>query len=205
MGKNTSHITSLTGDIISEEDAISFLRESKNKMLLPWLHYQISYLCYVFGSFERAATEIKKAQPLISFAFTSVEVSFVIMLDGLIHLTPGRHRSIITARRRITLLHRTARKAPHHVLNCLNFLQAELAGCEGRYDRAVKKFMAAAALAKESNSLLNLGLIYERFGDFYSRHGKSDYSHECYRNAVKAFRDVGASAKVTQILQLHPG
>ena len=204
MGKNTLHITSLSGDIISEEDAISILRDSRSQNLLYWLHYQISYLCYVFGNFERAATEIKKSQPLISFAFTSVEVSFVIMLDGLIHLTPGRHRSIVTARRRITLLHRTARKAPQHVLNCLYFLQAELAGCEGRYDRAVVKFMAAAALAKESNSLIHLGLIYERFGDFYSRYGKLENSRECYRNALNAFHDVGAAAKVKQILQLHP-
>jgi tetratricopeptide (TPR) repeat protein len=204
MGKNTSHVTALTGDLISEENAISILREAKNQIFLQWVHYQISLLCYIFGNFERAATEIKKAQPIISFALASVEVSFVIMLDGLIHLSPGKHRSFATARRRVAVLQRTARKAPHHLLACLHFLEAELAGYLGSYGDAVAKFMVAAALAKESNSLINLGLIYERFGDFYSRYGKVDYSQECYRNAVTAFHDVGAAAKVAQILQLHP-
>jgi tetratricopeptide (TPR) repeat protein len=204
MGKNTTYITSLTGDIISEEEAIRILEESKNQHLLLWLHYQISYLCYIFGYFQKASSEIKKSRPMLSLPFSSVELSFVVMLDGLIHLSPGKHRSLSTSKRRIRLLNKIAKKAPHHVLSCLNFLQAELAGIEGPYDRAVIKFTIAAALAKESNSLLHLGLIYEKFGDFYSRVGKLEDSRDCYRNAIKAFQDIGAAAKVDQISQHHP-
>jgi tetratricopeptide (TPR) repeat protein len=204
MGKNTPHLMNLTGDIISEDDAINILLESQNHILIPWLHYQISFLCYIFGNFQRAAIQIKKAQTITSFALANVEVNFVIMLDGLIHLTPGKHRSIFTARRRISILRRTAKKAPHHLLFCLNFLQAELAGCLGSFDVAVAKYMIAAALAKESNSLINLGLINERFGDFYSRFGRLNDSQECYRQAMQAFNDVGAAAKVEHILQRHP-
>jgi histidine kinase len=204
MGKNTLCRTKLTGDVVNEESLVRIITKSGDQNMLTWVHYQIALLNFIFGDFDRAAEEINMARPLTLTPFSSVEVGFVVMLDGLIHLAPGKHESISTARRCIRILRRVSRKGPNHLLRCLYLLQAELAARTGDEERAIVKFMSAIAMAVESHAIMDLGIALERFGALYTRLGQHESSVRYYRRALDTFRDWEAAAKVQQICELHP-
>jgi hypothetical protein len=98
MGKNTLNTTKLTGDVVNGESLMRIIAKSGDRNMLTWVHYQIALLNFIFGDVDRAAEEIKMARPLTLTPFSSVEVGFVVMLDGLIHLAPGKHESMSRAR-----------------------------------------------------------------------------------------------------------
>jgi tetratricopeptide (TPR) repeat protein len=204
MGKNTLSTTKLTGDIVNEESLVRIITVSGDQNMLNWVHYQIALLNFIFGDFDRAATEIKMARPLTLTPFSSVEVGFVVMLDGLIHLAPGEHESISRARKCISILRRVSRRAPNHLLRCLYLLQAELAACTGDEERAIVKFMSATAMAVENHAIMDLGIALERFGALYTRLGQSENSLRYYRRALDTFQNWEAIAKVQQLLVLYP-
>ena len=101
-------------------------------------------------------------------------------------------------------LKRETEKAPHHLLHCLYLLQAELAAFLGRSNRAIIKFLSAAAIATESQFRADLGITFERFGDFHGRLGQEAASMKYYHKAVDAFREWGAAAKVSKMRDQHP-
>ena len=192
------------GGVVREERISKCMTNVHARRMSLWANYHSAFLCYIFGAFEKAADEIKEARPLALRMFSSVDSRFVVMLDGLIHLTPGRHRSANTARRRIRMLKRESRKAPHQLLHCLYFLQAELAAFVGSRKRAIAKFHAAAAIASESHFHADLANTWERFGDFYARLGEQEASTKYYRRSADAFGEWGATAKVKAIYSRCP-
>lgn len=196
MGKNI--------DQVGREYSSQSFTNMLEKRMSMWSNYHTAFLRYLLGDFDGAAEEIIKSRPLTWKMFSNVESSFVVMLDGLIHLSPGRHRSVSTARRCLRHLKRETRKAPHHLLHCLYLLQAELAAFLGSRNRAVTKFLSAAAIATESQFRADLGITLERFGDFYGRQGQEAASTKYYLKALHAFREWGAAAKVSKMLDKHP-
>jgi hypothetical protein len=196
MGKNA--------DQVKKERTSQSCRNMHDKRMSVWSDYHNAFLCYVLGDFDRAAEEIIKTRPLTWRMFSNVESSLVVMLDGLIHLSPGRHRSVSTARRCVRELKRKSRKAPHHLLHCLYLLQAELAAFVGSRKRAIIKFLSAAATATEIQSRAVLGITLERFGDFYGRLGQEAACLKYYHKAADAFREWGAAAKVIKMCEQHP-
>jgi hypothetical protein len=204
MGKNVDHRTKNTGNFGTVECSLQGMKKSHDQRMEMWGNYLNAFLCYVFGDFARASEEIIKARPLVSRMFSNVESSIVVMVDGLIHLSPGRHRSVSIARRCMIMLKRKASKAPHQLLHCLYLLQAELAAFAGRNEQAIMKFLSAAAIASESQFRADLGITFERFGDFYGRLGQEAARTKCYHKAVRAFREWGATAKVIKMCEKHP-
>jgi hypothetical protein len=194
MGKNVDQ---------KECISLSFMTMHDKRMSM-WSNYDNAFLCYVLGDFDGAAEEIVKTRPLSWRMFSNIESSFVVMLDGLIHLSPGRHRSVSTARRCVRELKRETSKAPHQLLHCLYLLQAELAAFVGRRNRAILKFLSAAAIASESQFRAHLGITFERFGDFYGRLGQEASCTKYYHKAMDEFREWGAAAKVSKLLDQHP-
>jgi tetratricopeptide (TPR) repeat protein len=202
-GENVDHTKETAMDGRSVECASQSMTNMEDRRISIWANYHAAFLSYVFGDFVRAAELIKNARPLASRMFPNVESSFVVMLDGLIKLTPGRHRSVYTARRCIRILKRETRKAPHQLLHCLYFLQAELAVFLGSKERAIVKFQSAIAIASASRFRADLGNALERFGDFYAHLGDEETSIKYYHKAADAFREWGATAKESKMYSQH--
>ena len=189
---------------LSVQFSSQVIKRSDDFLMTLWEKYCSAYLSYILGDFGVAAQEIKKARPLVSSYYSNVESIFVVMLDGLIHLTQGRHRSVKTANRCVRKLRRSTWKLPNLFLSCRYFVEAELASALGNVDKAIMWYTSAASVALELRLHFILGSIYERFGEFYGRLGQEDDSMNQFKKSVDAFREWGATAKVQQMCKHRP-
>lgn len=200
MGKNTTNTVVLTGDVVEEETLLRDIKSTHTLYMAYWVHYQIATLCYIFGDYTRASCHIIQARVLTKNPFSSVEVAFVILLDALIHLAPGSHQSMGTAKRHLRTLRKLSRANPVNVLGRLYILQAVLAATSQQRQRATAKFLTARAMAAQSLFRHDLAMILERMADFTV---DTVERRELYRQAYATYREWGATAKAVQLQTRH--
>ena len=184
----------------------------EDKTELCFFHAVKLELCTVFGEIDEALEHAARAEEHLEGVTAMPFVPLIRFHAALARLAayraqPGRARDpslLKAAMKSRAPLRKWARHAPANYLHLYHLVEAEVARATGRPRDAREHYDRAIAAARESGHVHEEALALELSGDFYAEAGQPILADALLAQAVRAYRNRGAAAKVAELLRRHP-
>lgn len=97
------------------------------------------------------------------------------------------------------LISRWKNKGNVNIIQCLHLLEAELSVLKGKNEKAEECFQSAIGVASERGFLQDKALCHQLFSTYFQDRGNDDMMVYHMEEAIKCYREWGASAVVEQL------
>jgi tetratricopeptide (TPR) repeat protein len=199
----------MTGDAMVEDQAMKEAVTTQNYILVALLHYMKLQLSSYFQNYEMA--EYAAGELATCKGGTA---GFPCFIAAAWHLHEGIAAVALSSRKsrqRIGLAKRNVKKlkalAKHNPANFMNkvcLLEAEIAAVDLKIDEALTKYEEAISYARKEGMWNETGLACERAATFLKRQGKERQAMPFLEQALSAYEQWGACAKVASIKKILP-
>ena len=200
----------LDGRYNQEEPMLALHIKNHHRTAVCVHHFYKALLCYLFGDYQQAEKEARACEQDLSSigaTYTSSWIYFIAALTQLA-LIPGssvlQHpRRFHKAKSHLKKLQHWAKHCPINQQHRVLLIQAETARVQKRYHSAMELFEQAIVSANQSEVPMDRALAYELAARMYRNWHKPVIAETYLRNALKLYRQWGASAKVDHLIQQH--
>lgn len=202
--------TLLDGRYNQEEPMLALHIKNHHRTAVCVHHFYKALLCYLFGDYQQAEQEAQACQQDLSSigaTYTSGWVHFIAALTQLALIPsssvlqhPSRFRKVKSL---LNKLQHWAKHCPINQQHRVLLVQAEIARVQKRYHSAMELFEQAIVSANQSEVPMDRALAYELAARLYRNWHKPVIAETYLRNALKLYRQWGASAKVDHLIQQH--
>ena len=203
----TAAVTSLADQDYDEEAAIAEFRAAGNMTTISYYLVIKLQLAFLFGDYEAAAGHARSSQAHIHYVpgqIMIVQHFFFYGLTAAALLRTGaspRHALRRSLSRSRSKLRRWARNVPENFLAHHLLLEAEIAFCRGRREKAERLYDEAIATAKRGGFLDIEALANELAGQYFVSRNRLVVAATYLQESSAAYGRWGAGAKVTRLSQ----
>jgi histidine kinase len=190
------------GDLIDYDD---FLRQAcieKRPELASEVYFSRMYLAYIFNEYHLAgsfASLIRLFNTRPTFVHIAYSFRYGLVAAALAREKTDRNKNVRTAKKAIRLLDAFATVGPQNCLVRVSLLRAELASALGKREAAFREYITAITTSRASHSLSMRALSNECCARHLSRLGSLGKAEPYFLEALSAYKDWGATAKVEQL------
>lgn len=176
MGGASGSPLTLTGEAMDEKKMLEQARTEHNTGLVSLILYLKCQLAVYFNEFSHAASlvaEVKRSSklnlpliPMLSIlsmfleGIVGAELSKTCKLPSL-----QRQRYIRASRDRLKKLKEAAIHCPENMMSKVNIIEAELAACDGQYDKALSKYKQCIVFAEHEGFIHEHAISCEKTGN----------------------------------------
>ena len=205
----TAGATSLADQDYDEEAAVAEFRAAGNMTTISYYLVIKLQLAFLFGDYEAAAGYARSSQAHIHYVPGQIMVVQHFFFYGLTAAAllrasaAPRHALLLSLSRARSKLRRWARNAPQNFLAHHLLLEAEIAFCRGRREKAERLYDEAIATAKRGGFLDIEALANELAGQYFASRDRLVVAATYLQEAGAAYGRWGAGAKVARLSQTH--
>ncbi len=203
----TAGATSLADRDYDEEAAVAEFRAAGNMTTISYYLVIKLQLAFLFGDYEAAAGYARSSQAHIHYVPGQIMVVqhfffYGLTAAALLRTSASPRRALLRSLSRSrSKLRRWARNAPENFLAHHLLLEAEIAACRGRREKAERLYDEAIATAKRGGFLDIEALANELAGQYFASRNRPVVAATYLQEASAAYGRWGAGAKVTQLSQ----
>ena len=201
----TAGATSLADRDYDEEAAVAEFRAAGNMTTISYYLVIKLQLAFLFGEHEAAAGYARSSQAHIHYVPGQIMVVqhfffYGLTAAALLRTSASPRRALLRSLSRArSKLRRWARNAPQNFLPHHLLLEAEIASCRGRRERAERLYDEAIATAKRGGFLDIEALANELAGQHFASRDRLVVAATYMQEASAAYGRWGAGAKVARL------
>ncbi len=206
-------LVGLNGNSFKEEEMLPRLLQTNDQMTLGLLYVNKLILSYLFGQYDRAIVNARRAQhylaglsslyvtPLFYFydSLTQLAIYATVTGDYKMQRWYKQQRILRQVADNQRQMKRWASRAPVNYLHKYYLVEAERAQVLGKNNLAREYYHKAIATAQQHEYLNEEALAYELTAQFYQARKERQLAHYYFRNAYHAYQRWGATAKLREL------
>jgi len=210
---DSSSPDTLNGNCFKEEEMLPQLLQTNDQMTLGLLYVNKLILSYLFGQYDRAVINARRAQhylagmsglyftPLFYFydSLAQLAVYTTISSDYKMQRWYKQQRILRQVADNQRQMKRWTSRAPVNYLHKYYLVEAERARVLGKNNLAREYYHKAIATAQQHEYLNEEALAYELTARFYQARKERQLAHYYFRNAYHAYQRWGATAKLREL------
>ncbi|HEY9606966.1 MAG TPA: ATP-binding protein [Allocoleopsis sp.] len=210
LGKSNNSCL-LIGEAYNESMMLPIHQNLNDKTALYYLHFNKSFLSYLFCEYHQAAHDIAIAEHYLDGVTATINIPLFYFYDSLIKLALYRElpkleqdEILLKVAANQEKMEKWAQYAPMNYRHKFNLVEAERYRVLNQNLEAMDYYDRAIAGAKDNAYLNEEALAHELAAKFYLTWGKQIVAQTYLMNAYYAYARWGAKAKVEDLEQRYP-
>jgi tetratricopeptide (TPR) repeat protein len=197
----------------NEEEQLSFYQRENNNLGMYYYYLTKIRVSYFFGKYRECETPAKELYRLTKekIATGSIyvpEANFYasLAMAALYLYVPGEKKQAHMAfiKRNQKQMKAWAKTCPDNFFHKYRIIEAELARCMGKYEKAKAFYLEAIRSAHANGYLQNEGIAYERAALLEQELGRVETARQYMKQAKSCYKTYGASEKVAFLEEEYP-
>lgn len=201
----------LNGKSYREKESLPVHQATNDNYILWHFYNNKLILCYLFQRYDEGLEHAVAAESVLGHAGNGYLVAVYYFYDSLVRLAitdygseaeKGRHMQRVEENQQ--KMKRWAQHAPMNFLHKYHLVEAELARVQDSAGDAREHYDQAIALAEEHQYIQEKALACELAAEFYFSREQVRLAYFYLEDALNAYHQWGAQAKVADLLERYP-